>query len=214
MVRGAIPIAIIRLTRFVYIHGFASSPQSRKARSFRDALSARGVHVDVPAMDGGDFGHLTIPGQLRILEETIRGEAVHLIGSSMGGYLAALYAASHAEVDRMVLMAPAFGFAERWDRRIGEPKPADMEVFHYGEGRMRRVHYGLIEDAMQYPAAPDFVQPARIFHGIHDDVVPVEDSRDFASTHANAWLTELDSDHELLDVLDRVVDEAVPFLLE
>jgi len=165
-------------------------------------------------MDGGDFGHLTITGQLRILEDTIRGEPVSLIGSSMGGYLAALYAAAHPEVVRMVLMAPAFGFAERWDRRIGDPRPADMEVFHYGENRMRRVHYGLIVDAKQYPASPDFAQPARIYHGVQDDVVPVEYSREFAAAHPNARLTELDSDHELLNVLGRVVDEAVPFLLD
>src|SRR5579863_3303322 len=34
-------------------------------------------------------------------------------------------------------------------------------------------HYGLIEDALCFPSAPDFTQPAWIFHGIHDDVVPI-----------------------------------------
>ena len=31
----------------------------------------------------------------------------------MGGYLAALYASRHPEIDRMVLLAPAFGFGTR-----------------------------------------------------------------------------------------------------
>jgi len=44
-------------------------------------------------------------------------------------------------------------------------------------------------------------------------VVPIEYSRDFAAAHANVRLTELNSDHELLNVLDQVVGEAVPFLL-
>jgi pimeloyl-ACP methyl ester carboxylesterase len=59
---------------------------------------------------------------------------------------------------------------------------------------------------------PDFSQPALIFHGIRDDVVPVASSRRFAATHPNARLRELDSDHELLDVLDGVIAESLPFL--
>jgi pimeloyl-ACP methyl ester carboxylesterase len=205
--------------KVVYVHGFASSPQSRKAMEFRAALAAHGVPVDIPAMDQGDFEHLTISGQLNVLEDLIRGKPVCLIGSSMGGYLASLYAAAHAETARLVLLAPAFGFAHRWeekinDTEIGASKPAGLEVFHYGDNKVRRVHYGLIEDALRFPAAPDFKQPARIFHGTHDDVVPIDYSRDFASSHANARLTELDSDHELLNVLDHIVAEAVPFLTE
>lgn len=200
------------MTRAIYVHGFASSPQSRKAERFRTALAARGVPVDVPAMDGGDFEHLTISGQLGVLEKAAGGEPVCLIGSSMGGYLASLYAAAHPEATRLVLLAPAFGFAPRWNDKIGEPGPADFEVFHYGDKRMRRVHYGLIEDALRFPDAPGFTQPAWIFHGIHDDVVPIRFSRNFAATRANVRLTELDSDHELLDVLDRIVEDAVPFL--
>jgi len=199
--------------KILYVHGFASSPQSRKAVQFRAALAAHGVPVDIPAMDRGDFEHLTISGQLDVLENAIRGKPVCLIGSSMGGYLASLYAAAHSELARLVLLAPAFGFAHRWNEKAGEPKPANLEVFHYGDNKMRRVNYGLIEDALRFPPAPDFKQPAWIFHGIHDDVVPIEYSRAFAAAHTNVRLTELDSDHELLNVLDQIVVAAVPFLL-
>jgi pimeloyl-ACP methyl ester carboxylesterase len=167
----------------------------------------------IPNMDRGDFEHLTISGQMEVLERTIRGNPVRFVGSSMGGYLASLYAAAHPEVDRLVLLAPAFGFAERWSEKIGDPPPASFHVFHYGENRMRRVH-GLIDDALRYPSMPDFKQPAWIFHGVNDETVPIDSSRTFAATRPNVRLTELDSDHELLNVLDRIVADAVPFLLE
>jgi uncharacterized protein len=196
--------------RFVYIHGFASSPQSRKARAFETAMAKRGIRLEIPAMDAGDFEHLTISGQLGVLERLIGGEPVRLTGSSMGGYLAALYASMHPEADRLVMMAPAFGFAQRWKDKV--VKGADLEVFHYGDKVNRRVHYGLIADSIQFPANPDFSQPGLIFHGVHDDVVPVGYSRGFAAMHPGVRLVELESDHELLDVLPRIIREAVDFL--
>jgi hypothetical protein len=136
----------------------------------------------------------------------------------MGGYLAALYASRHpAAVEQLVLLAPAFGFAERWDAKIRGmysqgAVPDAFEVYHYGEKRMRQVHYGLIEDALRFPAAPEFEQPALMFHGVGDDVVPIENSRAFAARFANVRLTELDSDHELLNVLDQIVADTGEFL--
>jgi pimeloyl-ACP methyl ester carboxylesterase len=204
--------------RFIYLHGFASSPDSRKAQAFRLALERRGIDLEIPSLDEGDFEHLTISRQLTVVDRTVAREQVCLIGSSMGGYLASLYAAEHAEISKLVLLAPAFGFAERWRDRAKQlsgnaAPPAFFEVFHYGENRMRRVHSGLVEDALTFPPAPDFSQMALIFHGVYDDTVPIENSRSFAAAHANVRLIELDSDHELLNTLDRITDEAVPFLL-
>jgi pimeloyl-ACP methyl ester carboxylesterase len=198
--------------KVLYAHGFASSPESRKAKTFQSILASRGIEVLIPALDGGDFAHLTISGQLKIMETMLDGQPAQLIGSSMGGYLVALYGAIHPEVDRLVLMAPAFGFARRWREKI--VPGTDFEVFHYGTKEMRRVHYGLIEDALRYPAEPDFHQQALIFHGTHDDVVPVDYSRSFAATHGNAKLVELDSDHELLNVLDAIIASGTAFLAD
>ena len=205
--------------RFIYLHGFASGPQSRKAQAFHGALASRGIRLEIPDLAMGDFEHLTISGQLRVIEKLLGGEPCRITGSSMGGYLAALYAASHPEVERLVLLAPAFGFVARWREMQGPAGIAGwrdtgwLDVLHYGDRAIRRVHYGLIEDAADYPGFPDFRQAALIFHGVNDSVVRVGLSREFAGSHANACLRELDSDHELLDVLDGIVGEAVPYLL-
>lgn len=207
------------MTPILYLHGFASGPSSSKARFFRERLEAAGAQVQIPDLAAGDFEHLTISGQLAVMERAAAGRPVALMGSSMGGYLAALYAARHPEVMRLVLLAPAFGFGRRWPDRLG-PNAVDewrrngtMEFFHYADQRPRALWYGLLEDAAQYEEFPDFRQRALIFHGSHDDVVPVEYSKQFAAAHPASELHVMDSGHELLDVLEEMAGRVGPFLL-
>jgi len=141
---------------------------------------------------------------------------VALMGSSLGGYLAALYAARHPEADKLVLMAPAFGFVRRWaaaPEAEGWRKTGFLEVYHYGEKRTCRLSYQFIEDALRYEDFPNCKQPALIFHGVNDDAVPARVSSEFAATHPDARLRLLDSDHELLNVLEIIWQGAGPFLL-
>jgi len=202
------------MSRVLYLHGFASGPASNKARFFRDRIS----NLEIPDLADNNFEALTITSQLRVIGRAAGGEPVLLIGSSMGGYLAALYAARHPEVARVVLMAPAFGFARRWLERLGPQQVAQwretghMEVFHYADNRTRRLGYQLLEDGARYEDYPDFSQPALIFHGAHDDVVPAAYSREFAATHPNAQLEILDSGHDLLNVLEYVASKTIQYL--
>jgi len=210
------------MNRVLYLHGFASGPSSSKARYFRSRLEAAGVSVAVPDLAAGDFEHLTLTGQLAVIEAAAqpdgRPEPAALIGSSMGGYLAALYAARHPEITRLVLLAPAFGFARRWPEHLGAAAmerwraTGSMQVFHYGQNRDCALSYRLIEDAASYEDGPDFRQPALIFHGSLDDVVPPSISRAFAATHPNVILEIVDSGHELLNVLDYMAPKIEGFL--
>ncbi|HTP31157.1 MAG TPA: YqiA/YcfP family alpha/beta fold hydrolase [Candidatus Acidoferrales bacterium] len=207
------------MSRILYLHGFASGPSSSKARFFRQRLETAGAIVATPELDQGDFEHLTISGQLGVIERAARGEAVSLIGSSMGGYLAALYAARHPEAVRLVLLAPAFGFARRWAERLGAEAIEDwrrtgtVEVYHYGENRHRALAYSLLEDAERYEDDPDFHQPALIFHGANDDAVPARYSEEFTAAHSNVRLEILDSGHDLLNALEYMAPKVVEFLL-
>jgi hypothetical protein len=204
--------------RYLYLHGFASGPTSRKARFLQDAMAVRGFDLEIPSLDEGDFEHLTITGQLSAIESLLDGDAVRIAGSSMGGYLAAAYASSHKEVSRVVLLAPALGFAPLFEQTTPPERLASwrdsgwMSVFHHSHREMRQIHYGLIEDARRYPCSPDFAQPALLFHGVADDVVPIALSRAFTAAHSNVELIEMRSGHELVDVLDTIAARAIPFL--
>ncbi len=206
------------MTPIVYLHGFASGPSSGKARFFRERLQAAGAAVSVPDLADGDFEHLTISRQLEAIRRAAPGGPVSLIGSSLGGYLAALYAARHPEVERLVLLAPAFGFPRRWPERLGAEQmerwraTGTIGVYHYALGRNFPLRYDLIADAVGYEDEPGFGQPALIFHGEHDDVVPPAVSARFAAHRANVKLEIVDSGHELHNVLEHMWEQAAPFL--
>ena len=205
--------------RIIYLHGFASGPSSKKAQYFRQRFASQGVEVEIPDLAEGDFEGLTLTGQLRVVEKAALGEPVSLIGSSMGGYLAALYAARHPETDKVVLMAPAFGFARRWAESLGPERMEEwkragrLAVYHYADQQERELGYQLMEDALQYEDYPAVTQPALVFHGKNDETVPHEYSVQFAAGRQNARLELVDSGHELTDVLDLMWTEIRRFLL-
>jgi pimeloyl-ACP methyl ester carboxylesterase len=200
------------------LHGFASSPESRKARFFAQKLSHEGFSVDIPDLAAGDFEHLTISGQLEIVARHAANLPVILIGSSLGGYLAALFAARHPEVTKVVMLAPAFGFHDLWTATLGSEKlrmwreNGSIPVFHYGYGKEMPLAFDLMEDASRFEAFPDFRQPGLILHGLDDPVVPITGSRRFEN-RANIRLLEFRSGHELTDVLDDMWQPTRDFLL-
>jgi uncharacterized protein len=204
--------------RVLYLHGFASSPLSRKATFLAARLRRLGFSVDIPALDEGDFERLTITRQLEFVRPSIEKGRLSVIGSSLGGYLAALLAARYSNIDRLVLLAPAFGFHRLWIHELGPERLADwreqdaLNIYHYGAGREVPLRYDLMRDAEQYPPFPDFQQPALILHGENDHVVPIELSEDFLAAHPNCRLRRFPSGHELTDVLEDMGPPIESFL--
>jgi pimeloyl-ACP methyl ester carboxylesterase len=207
---------------FIYLHGFASSPQSNKAQFFRKRFEEKGLELEIPSLDGGDFTHLTITGQLQIVDAAAAGRHAEqptiLIGSSLGGYLAALYAARHADIGRLVLLAPALRFPSRWGERYSPEELArwrregTVPVFHYGYKGEIPLGYQLMEDSQNYEDEPEFAQPALVLHGSRDPVVPASISASYAARHPNVTLRLFDSGHELTDVLEDLWSETAAFL--
>ena len=204
--------------KLIYLHGFASSPASTKAQFFSKKFREAGFDVSIPALDGGDFRNLTITSQLEIVEREARGsDRVMLMGSSLGGYLTAVYAAGHPDqVEQAIMMAPAFCFARRWSTEL--PAMAEwrltgvMELFHYGERRNCEISYNLIADGLEYDDYPAVQGPALILHGALDPVVPVSLSEEFVKRSPARLVVYPRSGHELTDVVEEMWAEIRSFL--
>lgn len=204
---------------FVYLHGFASSPQSSKAVAFARHFAARGVRLALPELDEGDFEHLTLSRQLRVIERTL-GDAPGphvLIGSSMGGYLSALHASRHP-VAALVLMAPAVDFAARWRSGVSEAAYAHWErtgvtlVDHHATGTKRALRFDLARDAGAHAPWPVVDAPTLVFQGTRDTVVPLPAVRSWVDRTPSATLVTLDTDHAMAEVTDQMAEEALRFL--
>jgi len=175
------------------------------------------VELAVPDL-APDFTHQTVSGMLDVVAPLLEPGTV-LLGSSLGGYLAALAAArASGRVRALVLFAPAFGFAARWEARLGTEAVADwqaqgtMPVMHYGTGREEPLAFDLIADARRHAPEPDPPCPALVFAGRHDETVPLDGIAAFAARRPTRELVVLDAGHEMTEVLEPLWERTEAFL--
>lgn len=210
--------------RYAYLHGFASSAGSHKGTALAQRLAKIGVPLELPDLNRPSFGELTVDAALGAIDDLDASTDApedarppwRFIGSSMGGFLAARWAQLHpARVDRLILLCPGFGLAERWPEIIGAEafeRWREQGWMHMpdGQGKLTRVHWGFVESAMAQPAYPRVPCPTTIIHGTRDEVVPVQVSRDYVAGLGSSQdapaveLVEVDDDHGLVASLDLI----------
>lgn len=211
----------------LYLHGFASSPQSSKAQFFAERFAGHGIGFSCPDLNQPDFATLTISRMLQQIEKRISalppGNVV-VMGSSLGGFVAIEATARQADdarhpVSHLILLAPAVELEwDRWSevgpggivrwRRMG-----DIEIFHYAQNRLARLKFAFYEDANQYrPAARRLSQPMLIFQGRRDESVSPTLVERFAQAQPNATLHLLEDGHQLRSSVDFMWAETARFL--
>ena len=193
----------------LYLHGFCSSSKSAKGLFVSARFEGSGVQVALPELDEGDFEHTTISRQLALVERIARDlRPSMLIGSSLGGYLAALHAASNPDTaPRLVLMAPAFDFANRISAALGAKmatwqREGSLPFYHYGLKREAPLDYGFLEDAFRHEPCPAVSVPTSVLHGRRDESADPALSTRFAQENPDVELQWFETDHQMLDVVE------------
>ena len=204
----------------LYLHGFASSPQSSKAMWFARRAREAGIPLTCPDLNGEDFETLTVTRMLDHVDHVVDAMPdgpVVLIGSSLGA-LVALFAAERRRgrvsaarhpIEALVFLAPALELAPGLARHLGDTGMAEWRarghhvVFHYAEGRERPLGYGFFTDAQHYDAfAARDTTPTLIYQGTRDLAVEAPMVERWASTRPHVTLHLVDDDHQLLASLD------------
>jgi pimeloyl-ACP methyl ester carboxylesterase len=210
---------------YIYLHGFASSPDSVKAKYFRDRFSSLAIDLKTPDLNQNDFSRLTLTRQLHQIEteflppQTFQYQAknvknpgeVTIIGSSFGGLTAAWLAQRQISVKKIVLLAPAFEFLSHWLPVLGQQQLQKwhsekyLPVYHYGEERYLPLNYQFVADMTEYHEEKLMRSvPTLIMHGKRDKIIPVQASRSFAATRPWVELIELEDDHSLGNSLAEI----------
>ena len=158
------------------------------------------------------------PEQVERLLDTLSPGRVVVIGSSLGGFVA-VQVALRRSVDRLVLLAPALDFSGNRLQSLGDrglkewETSGQLNVFHYGYGRMIPVHYGLYTDACGYDCVnAKLSMPILIFQGRRDTAVSPEMVATWASARRNVELHMLDDDHQLAGSLEYIWRKTWEFL--
>lgn len=177
----------------IYLHGFGSGPLTAKGTALGRRLAGVVRSYAIPDLEGGDFHSLTMERIFDRAAEAVASapggdEPVLVIGSSLGGYTAAMLAAQNRlpRAAALLLIAPAFGFGKRWGERLGLDAVAawrqsgSRPFFHFASGKEQPLGAGFLascERLPEFPALPRI--PVAIVHGRGDDTVDWRMSRNY-----------------------------------
>ena len=177
--------------KYIYLHGFASSPDSAKARYIRDRFLEKQIALSIPDLNQNNFSDLTLTRQINQVSQEFNDVPVTLIGSSLGGLTAAWLGEKYPQIERLVLLAPAFGFLSHYLTRLGSEavqnwqKSGFLSVYHYAEKRSLPLSYQFILDSENYSDhSLRRSIPTLILHGQQDEVIPLTASQKYAQSRS------------------------------
>jgi predicted esterase YcpF (UPF0227 family) len=167
-----------------YIHGYLSNPNSTKGILFKEKLNAKTIkYRDCKPED------LVISDCIKRIKKVIQNDkTVVLIGSSLGGFLAAKTALNNSNVKHLILLNPAI-----------IPPYVDITKIH---GMPQRILFKMQELKLFNEKIDSKIS---IIAGTMDDVVPSDWILEFAKTQ-EAVIRFLIDDHSFTNNLNQLPD--------
>jgi hypothetical protein len=183
----------------LYLHGFRSSPASRKASMVRDALAARGLAADYacPQLPASPRAAISM---IRAAAELEDPHALALIGSSLGGYYATWLAERIG--CRAALLNPAIKPYDDLRQHLGQQR-----VFHTNATLDMKPEY---LDELLALDTPRITRPERylLLAATGDEVI---DYRTMVEKYAGCTQHVIEgSNHEISDFA-QYLDEVLAF---
>jgi uncharacterized protein len=220
---GVHPQAVSRRS-LVYLHGFASSPRSSKARLFAERAAAADITFSCPDLNAPEFRTLTVTRMLDQLDQVIAvlpEGPVAIVGSSLGAFVALHAAARRAAlrddprpIDRLIFLAPALDLVAGFEREVGAEQIRAWQatdaytIFHYADNQPRELSWAFMADATGYDAfAVSLPIPTLIYQGRRDEIVAPEAVERWAASRPWVTLQLVDDGHQLLDHVDQMWNE-------
>ena len=169
--------------KYLYIHGFASSPNSTKAVVLKQYMKQNNIDLHTPDCNIPSFDKLSINSITQQFECEIRNTPVQyrLIGSSLGGLIAVILAnkLTNKHIESVILLCPAFNALARWTDRMSSndidkwKSAGTRNYYNYATNSEQPLHYSFYDELHTISDYPLVDCPVYIVHGTEDDVVPL-----------------------------------------
>ncbi len=204
---------------YIYLHGFASGPESAKGIYFKERFQELGIQLHCLDLNQPSFRDFSLTRNIQTVRKFIHRHQgpVTLIGSSFGGLTAAWVAQAEIEVGKIILLAPAFDFYQVYFAQLTDILQAwesqgFIEVDHYTYGSKQALNYGFVTDLKTYIQS-ELNRPVAtlIFHGDGDEIIPASVSIAYAEKRPWVEVKILRDDHSLQENLEKIWQEVLDF---
>ncbi len=178
------------MPHLIYLHGFLSSPDSKKARETGDWLAEQGLAAQFhcPVLPPVP---LQVAAMLCELHQELRGEPVFVVGSSLGGFYATWFAEEFG--CRAVLINPAVRPYDLLSDYIGPQR-------NYQTGEIQIVEPGFADDLRALERKPQHPERYRVLVQTGDETLDYRDAVDF---YAGSSLSVIEGgDHSFVGYAD------------
>ncbi|PRP85194.1 hypothetical protein PROFUN_07141 [Planoprotostelium fungivorum] len=211
---------------FVFLHGFTVDGLSGGGSMIASAASMMlGIPIEQPNLNYPTFEEYSITNALTVVDRLWQQKVAQnpqvkfcLIGASMGGYIAARWAQLNPEkVKKLFLLCPAFELASKWPSLLKQEEMEQWKKTGVHSYQGNQIRYAFFEDALnKHPALPEVSCPVHLIHGKKDQIVDVQNSRNFAALHKeknNVKMVEVEDDHSLAKSLPVLLMTAREYFL-